>query len=147
MTVIEYDSVGTQVAPPLIDISQSAVNRLLAMMHEKDELSGHALRVFVSGGGCSGLQYGMAFDNEVREGDEEFTCYNLRVLVDKLSARYLRGATVDYVDTILGSGFKIENPNAVSNCGCGQSFRTNSEGYSAEEEAQNTADCSGCPSY
>jgi len=146
MTVIEHINENTQVAQPLIEISQSAVNRLLAMMHEKEELDGHALRVFISNGGCSGLQYGMAFDNEIREGDAEFTCHNLRVLVDPLSAQYLRGAKVDYVDTILGIGFKIENPNALGGCGCGQSFRTNDAGYTEEETSQNSANCSGCPS-
>ncbi len=149
MTVIEHTQAAHQpvVSEPMVNISQTAAKRLLTMMNEKDELQGHALRIFVAGGGCSGLQYGMAFDNNIQEGDEEFTCYDLRVLVDPLSARYLRGANVDYVDTILGSGFKIDNPNASNSCGCGQSFSTQDEGYSEEETAQNTANCSGCPSY
>jgi len=91
---------------------------------EKRNLQGYALRVFVSGGGCSGLQYGMALENNIRDLDlsEEFD--GVKVVVDEVSIDYLRGATVDYIEDETGSGFKIENPNAVSSCGCGSSYKS-----------------------
>jgi iron-sulfur cluster assembly accessory protein len=141
MAVIEQDLVRQAPAPilmPMVDVSADAANRLSGMMREK-ELSGYALRVFVSGGGCSGLQYGMTFDDELREGDADFECHGLRVLVDPISARYLRGATIEFSENLLGGGFKIDNPNAVSSCGCGHSFR-------AEEGADDENAGGGCGS-
>ena len=147
MAVIEQDLVRSTPMPmaqPLVDVSEGAAQRLSAMMREK-ELTGYALRVFVSGGGCSGLQYGMTFDDEQREGDSEFSSYGLRVVVDPISSRYLRGATIDFSDNLLGGGFKIDNPNAVSSCGCGHSFRTSDEG--AEDEESYGGGCSTCGSH
>jgi iron-sulfur cluster assembly accessory protein len=86
----------------------------------------------------------MTFDDETREGDSEFTAHEMRVLVDPMSANYLRGATVDYVDTLMGGGFKIDNPNAVSSCGCGSSFRTEEGGAEAEDQS---GGCSSCASH
>jgi len=84
-----------------------------------------ALRVWVAGGGCSGLQYGMALDESEPEADDNvFEQDGIRVYVDPLSLRYMEGSSVDFVDDQLGGGFKIENPNAVSSCGCGSSFQT-----------------------
>lgn len=135
MATIEQDLVtlhGT--APqPMVLISPTASDRLLTLMREK-ELVGYALRVFVSGGGCSGLQYGMTFDDETREGDSEFYAGGLRVLVDPVSSNYLLGASIDYVDTLMGGGFKIDNPNAVSSCGCGHSFRTAGNSDAGEDD-------------
>ncbi|MEI7645228.1 MAG: iron-sulfur cluster assembly accessory protein [Chloroflexales bacterium] len=129
MAMIDQDLIRLQPAmpQPMILVSESASDRLLAMMREK-ELDGYALRVFVSGGGCSGMQYGMTFDDELRDGDGEFHAGALRVVVDPISASYLTGASIDFTDSIMGGGFKIENPNAVSSCGCGHSFRTASNG-------------------
>ena len=76
----------------------------------------------VVGGGCSGLQYQLAFDDQMRENDTEFEASGVRVVVDEKSALYLVGTTLDYVDTLMESGFKIQNPNAKATCGCGQSF-------------------------
>jgi iron-sulfur cluster assembly accessory protein len=104
----------------LTDSAAKAVNELL----QKRELEGYALRVYIAGGGCSGYQYGMALEGDVRETDLVFEQHGVKVVIDEVSINYLRGATVDYVDEIMGSGFKIENPNAVSSCGCGSSFRT-----------------------
>jgi iron-sulfur cluster assembly accessory protein len=145
MSVIERNTIQNDIptAEPLLSISEDAAGRLMTMMREK-ELEGYALRVFVAGGGCSGLQYGMTFDDELREGDTEFTAHEMRVLVDPMSANYLRGATVDYVDTLMGGGFKIENPNAVSSCGCGHSFRTEEGGEEAESQG---GGCSSCASH
>ena len=110
-----------------------AVRELLA----KRNLEGYALRVFVSGGGCSGFQYGMALEGNVRENDMAIDQHGVKVVVDEISINYLAGATIDYVDELMGSGFKIENPNAVSSCGCGSSFRTK------DDQGSTSAGC-GC---
>lgn len=90
-----------------------------------------ALRVWVSGGGCSGLQYGMALDDaEPEAGDQIFEQDGVKIYVDELSLQYMEGSSVDYVEDTLGGGFKIENPNATSSCGCGSSFKTE-DGQSA----------------
>lgn len=87
--------------------------------------TGAALRIWVAGGGCSGLSYGMALDDgQPEEGDNIFEQDGLKIYVDGLSLQYMSGSTVDYVDDMMGGGFKIENPNAVSSCGCGSSFKT-----------------------
>ncbi len=87
--------------------------------------SSAALRVWVSGGGCSGLQYGMALDDAPAEpGDTVFEQEGMKIFVDELSLQYMEGSSVDYVEDTLGGGFKIENPNATSSCGCGSSFKT-----------------------
>jgi iron-sulfur cluster assembly protein len=88
-------------------------------------LTDHALRVFVAGGGCSGLSYGMAFESNIQEYDTVVEVGDgVRVVIDDTSLMYLQGSTIDYVDSLMGGGFRIENPNAVSTCGCGHSFRT-----------------------
>ncbi|MGQ9612467.1 MAG: iron-sulfur cluster insertion protein ErpA [Chloroflexus sp.] len=145
MTTVDLNQITFQPATPqpLLSISEAASSRLLKMMQEK-ELEGYALRVFVAGGGCSGLQYGMTFDDEVREGDNEFYAGNLRVLVDPISAQYLFGASIDFVDTLMGGGFKIDNPNAVSSCGCGHSFRARDTDYSEDDEDTPVGGCSAC---
>ncbi len=82
------------------------------------------LRIYVAGGGCSGFKYGMALDNEPAADDQVFEFGDLKVFVDSMSQPYLKGAQVDYVDdALLGQGFKVENPNAQSTCGCGSSFK------------------------
>ena len=112
-----------------------AVEQLL----EKRELSGYALRVFVSGGGCSGYQYGMALENNFRDSDLLFDSEDIQVVVDEVSINYLSGATIDYVEDATGSGFKIENPNAISSCGCGQSSESGSN-----PNSNGGGGCSGC---
>ena len=107
----------------LTEAAASAVQDLL----KKRELDDLALRVFVSGGGCSGFQYGMALEDNIRETDIVTEQHGVKLVIDEISINYLDGATVDYVDEIMGSGFKIENPNAVSTCGCGSSFRTSGD--------------------
>ncbi len=86
------------------------------------DVSAAGLRVGVRGGGCSGFQYNLAFD-EQRDGDEVFEHSGLKVLVDKPSLPYVRGSVIDYVDSLQGAGFQVNNPNVVAACGCGSSFR------------------------
>ena len=122
-----------------ISMTPTAVQAVKDLL-EKRELDGYALRVYVSGGGCSGLQYGMALDNNIREMDFTYEIDGVKAIVDEVSIQYLKGATIDFVDDLMGSGFKIENPNAVAACGCGSSFRT------SEDAGQSTSagGCSGC---
>jgi iron-sulfur cluster assembly protein len=84
------------------------------------------LRVGVRGGGCSGFQYALAFD-QVRNDDEIFEDHGLQILVDRQSLPYVRGAIVDYVEGLQGAGFKVDNPNVIAACGCGSSFRVADE--------------------
>lgn len=113
----------TQAQIALTPSAADAVQELLA----KRELENYALRVFVSGGGCSGFQYGMALEDNIRETDIVSEQHGVKIVIDEISINYLKGATVDYVDEVMGSGFKIENPNAVSTCGCGSSFKTSND--------------------
>ncbi|MBI4771046.1 MAG: iron-sulfur cluster insertion protein ErpA [Chloroflexi bacterium] len=108
---------------PAITLTGAAADRIGKLLKERN-LPDHALRVFVSGGGCSGMQYGMALEGEPREYDAIFEQGGVRVVIDPTSMQYISGAVVDYVDNIMGGGFKIDNPNAVASCGCGHSFRT-----------------------
>jgi iron-sulfur cluster assembly protein len=106
----------------IISVTESAAQQIKRLLDQEGKIESHALRMKVVGGGCSGLQYQMAFDERVRENDAEIEANGVRVLVDEKSALYLMGSTLDYVDTLMESGFKIVNPNAKSTCGCGQSF-------------------------
>jgi iron-sulfur cluster assembly accessory protein len=105
----------------LVSLTPAAAAKIAALMAEETDVS--VLRVAIEGGGCSGFQYGLGFDRGAQEGDAEFECEGVKVVVDPFSAPYLRGATVDYLETIQESGFKIDNPNAISSCGCGHSFQ------------------------
>ncbi len=114
------DNSETQTA--LITITPAAAAKVseLLVAEGNPELG---LRIFVAGGGCSGLQYGMTLD-ETQDGDSIFEASGVRVLVDDMSAEYIRGSEIDYVDSLMGAGFAVNNPNAVSSCGCGHSFKT-----------------------
>lgn len=118
-------------------VTPAAVGIIRNLMEQRG-IPGHALRVFVSGGGCSGLQYGMAFEPAPRDFDAVVETDGVRLLVDPTSLMYLQGATIDYVDSLMGGGFRIDNPNAVSSCGCGHSFKTDDSGGGSE------GGCSGC---
>lgn len=126
------------VTTELINLTPAAADAVKELLAKRN-LSGYALRVFVSGGGCSGFQYGMALENNIRAEDLLSEFHGVQVVVDEISIDYLRGATVDYVEGLMGTGFKIENPNAVASCGCGSSFRTKEGG-----EASAGGGCSGC---
>jgi len=116
----------------MITLTERAASELQDFITSQEKQSA-ALRVWVQGGGCSGLQYGMALDENDPEADDQiFEQGNLKVYVDSYSLSFMSGASVDYVDDINGGGFKIENPNATASCGCGSSFKTEgSEGAAA----------------
>ncbi len=107
-----------------VTITSSAADKLHDILVQKGVAETHGLRVFVQGGGCGGMKYGMTFDNNPRADDEVYVQHGLKVYVDPVSLFYINGARIDWVDSLMGGGFNIENPNAVSSCGCGSSFRT-----------------------
>lgn len=111
----------TVTAEPVVILTESAAREVAAMTERDPANAGKHLRVYVEGGGCSGLQYGMVFD-QVRDGDHQAEFHGVRVLVDDFSAGYLKGAQVDFNESLTGGGFKISNPNARHSCGCGKSF-------------------------
>ncbi len=108
---------------PVLVVTPPAVVKIKQLLAEKN-IPDYALRVFVAGGGCSGLQYGMAFEGNVQEFDTTIEIDGVRMVIDPTSLLYVRGAVIDFVDSLMGGGFRIDNPNAVSTCGCGTSFRT-----------------------
>jgi len=115
-----------------VTLTKSAAEKLGGIMAEKGVETTHGLRVFVQGGGCGGMQYGMTFDNQMRAGDQVFNNHGIPVYVDQVSLFYINGARIDYIDSLMGGGFHIENPQAVSSCGCGSSFRT-AQSHTGEE--------------
>jgi iron-sulfur cluster assembly protein len=119
----------------MVTITESAAEKLGGILDQKGMKETHGLRVFVKGGGCGGMQYGMTFDDTTRDGDQVYEQAGLRVFVDPTSLFYIDGANIDYVDNLMGGGFHIDNPNAVSSCGCGSSFRT-SQSHTGEETPQ-----------
>ena len=108
----------------LTDKGAEKVREFLATQAAVADTAG--LRVGVRGGGCSGFQYALAFD-EQREGDSVFEEQGIRLLVDRASLPYVKGSTIDFVDGLQGAGFKVDNPNVVAACGCGSSFRVADE--------------------
>ncbi len=115
----------------MITLTERAACELKDLMVSQNKAAS-ALRVWVAGGGCSGLSYGMALDdNEPESDDQVFEQDGVKLVVDATSLGFMSGSIVDYIDDVLGGGFKIENPNATSSCGCGSSFKTEgSEGAS-----------------
>ena len=120
----------TETLLSLTPVAAAKVKELLAGEPDGETL---VLRVAIQGGGCSGFQYGLGFDT-VAEGDLEFVLEGVPVVVDPFSAPYLRGTTIDFLNSIQESGFKIDNPNATASCGCGHSF-TVAEGEEPAEDA------------
>ena len=107
---------------PIIEVSNAAHDRIRDLLVKEGKLDTHGLRLKVVGGGCSGLRYELAFDDRLTEADTTVEAGDVRVIVDEKSALYLVGTTLDFVDTLQESGFKMVNPNAKSTCGCGESF-------------------------
>ena len=108
--------------PSVIQISDGAVNKILSLADSEDDTNNLNLRVYVTGGGCSGFQYGFSFDKVIDEEDTCITKDGANLVVDSLSLQYLEGSTVDYTEDLMGSKFVITNPNATTTCGCGESF-------------------------
>jgi iron-sulfur cluster assembly accessory protein len=115
------NTTATEATEPVVSLSESAAAHIREMLAKEPAHAGKTLRVYVEGGGCSGLQYGMVFD-EHRDNDLAGSSFGVGVLVDPFSAEYLRGAIIDFSDALTGGGFKIQNPNARQSCGCGKSF-------------------------
>ena len=107
--------------PPALNFSDAAALKVKELIDEEGDES-LMLRVFISGGGCSGFSYGFTFDEIVNEDDFDLDFEGVHLLVDSMSNQYLDGAEVDYVEELMGSQFKISNPNAATSCGCGSSF-------------------------
>lgn len=106
----------------LIEVTEPAAARIRELLEKEGKQATHGLRMKVVGGGCSGLRYELAFDDKVGDHDTELKSGGVRLIVDEKSALYLTGTTLDFVDTLQESGFKMNNPNATSTCGCGESF-------------------------
>jgi iron-sulfur cluster assembly protein len=107
---------------PLIEVSEPARERIRELLDKEGKLETHGLRLKVVGGGCSGLRYELAFDDQIGDADTTVERGDVRVIVDEKSALYLVGTTLDYVDSLQETGFKMLNPNASNTCGCGESF-------------------------
>jgi iron-sulfur cluster insertion protein len=105
----------------MITVTDSAVAKIKDIIAEENNPS-LKLRVFVQGGGCSGMQYGFTLDEEIGEDDWDLDFSGVQILVDSMSGQYLQGAEIDYRDDIMGATFSIKNPNAQTTCGCGSSF-------------------------
>jgi iron-sulfur cluster assembly accessory protein len=112
---------GFQEIQTMINVSSAAASKISELLAEEGK-AGSGLRVFVQGGGCSGFQYGLMIEESGGVGDQVYESNGVRLFVDPVSISYLKGAEVDFVDTVTGGGFTIKNPNATSTCGCGQSF-------------------------
>lgn len=122
-----------------ITLTERAAHEIKALLQEQG-IPNASLRVWVAGGGCSGLQYQMAIDDaEPEEDDLIFESHGVRIYVDNLSIQYMDGSSIDYVEDMLGGGFKIDNPNAVTTCGCGSSFQA--------EGVEGAPGCCGCSYY
>ena len=106
----------------LVEVTETAADRLRDLLEREGKGDGFGLRMKVVGGGCSGLRYELSFDDQLGDADMAVAAGAVRVLVDDKSALYLMGTTLDFVDTLQESGFKMRNPNAKDTCGCGESF-------------------------
>jgi iron-sulfur cluster assembly accessory protein len=127
-------SLTTETMTQFIEFTQPAADAVREAMAEK-KLEGYALRLFISGGGCSGYQYGLALDNRTRTEDVTVETNGIKLIIDEVSIKYLQGATVDYINDGENSGFTIINPNKLSTCSCGDSS-------SSEDDC--SGGCSGC---
>lgn len=119
------DSADGGDARPQIEVTEDAAERALALLDDEgldDDEAG--LRLFVQQGGCAGLSYGMRFDTEPEGDDTIYEHHELRVFVDPASLKYIEGSKLDFESGLQAEGFHVENPNVVSECGCGESFRT-----------------------
>ena len=106
----------------MVSVTETAAGKIRELMTREGRPDGHGLRLKVVGGGCSGLQYQLDFDEVASEDDSIVEAYGVKVFVDMKSALYLTGTELDYDDGLMGTGFRFNNPNATNQCGCGESF-------------------------
>jgi iron-sulfur cluster assembly protein len=125
----------------LIGLTERAAAKIKELQAEEPADDAQVLRVAVQGGGCSGFEYALGFDRGAQEGDHELEAFGVRVVVDPFSAPYLQGAQIDFLDGLQESGFKIDNPNVSSACGCGHSFQVE-EGAAPESVGGCGSGCS-----
>lgn len=107
----------------MVTLTEKAAMKVKEIIESREDREGLALRLYVKAGGCSGFSYGLALDYPA-EGDTVVEADGVRILVDPMSAQYVKGSQIDYKEALMGGGFSISNPNAVRTCGCGGSFRT-----------------------
>jgi iron-sulfur cluster assembly protein len=108
---------------PVVSLTETAAAKVRELQAEEPEGQASVLRIAIQGGGCSGFEYALGFDTGAQEGDDALEYHGVTVVVDPLSRPYIAGSTIDFVDSLQESGFKIENPNVSSACGCGHSFQ------------------------
>jgi iron-sulfur cluster assembly protein len=134
--------------PTIVLLSETAAQKIKELMAEEPQGEAEVLRVAVQGGGCSGFEYALGFDRGAQEGDNEVEMHGVTVVVDPFSAPYLQGATIDFVNGLQESGFKIENPNVSASCGCGHSFQVEegAESQRGHEHGAGGGCGSGCGS-
>lgn len=132
--------IDSEAGMQVLTVTDSAVSTIRTLLEQR-QIPDHVLRVFVQGGGCSGMQYGMTFEPQAEPFDSVVSVGGVKLVVDPTSLEYLRGASIDFVDSLMGGGFRIENPNAISSCGCGHSFR------SSNSDDTSGSGCSTCGSH
>jgi len=126
----------------VVTLTARAAEKVRGLMAEEPAGEAGVLRIAIQGGGCSGFEYALGFDRGAQSGDYEVEFHGVTVVVDPFSVPYLQGSTIDFLEGLKESGFKIENPNATSACGCGSSFQV-AEGDAPDDDA--AAGCgSGC---
>jgi iron-sulfur cluster insertion protein len=113
--------IGSPGAPPPVVFTDAAARKVNELIQDEDNPA-LKLRVFISGGGCSGFQYGFTFDDKIEEGDSRIENQGVTLVIDPMSVQYLMGAEIDYKEDLRGAQFVIRNPNASTTCGCGSSF-------------------------
>jgi iron-sulfur cluster insertion protein len=113
---------SSEIESKIVMISDNAVDKLKALIADEEDAASLKLRVYVSGGGCAGFQYGFKFDANTIDGDTEVEKNGVRLVIDPMSIQYLQGAEVDYEEGLQGAQFVVRNPNASTTCGCGSSF-------------------------
>jgi iron-sulfur cluster assembly accessory protein len=122
----------------VVTLTARAATKVSALMSEEPAGEAEVLRIAIQGGGCSGFEYALGFDRGPAADDHELEFHGVRVVVDPFSAPYLQGSTIDFLEGLQESGFKIDNPNVSSACGCGHSFQV--------EDGESPADAPGCGS-
>ena len=121
------ETTHTREAMP-VTLTERAADKVRALMAQEPAGEAEVLRVAIQGGGCGGFEYALGFDRGPTGEDAQYEFHGVRVVVDPASAQYLKGATVDFVESLNESGFKVDNPNASGSCGCGHSFHVAEEG-------------------